>query len=292
LSHVIGPQLKVVEFEGRSTVRQEVPQRLTRKERRMRDTIRRLFSLDDAVALVTGSSGGIGLALARGLAEAGARVVVNGRDPRKVAAAVASMRSDGLLADAAVFDVTDPEAVESGVASIEHDIGPIRVLINNAGIQRRAPLEDFSPETWCELMRTNLDAVFYVGQAVAKRMIPRGKGQIINIASVQSELARTNIAPYTASKGAVKMLTKGMATDWGKHGLRANALAPGYFRTELNKALVEDEKFSAWLSARTPLGRWGDVQELVGAAIFLASDASSFVNGHVLYVDGGVTACL
>jgi gluconate 5-dehydrogenase len=292
LSHVIGPQLKVVEFEGRSTVRQEVPQRLTRKERRMRDTIRRLFSLDDAVALVTGSSGGIGLALARGLAEAGARVVVNGRDPRKVAAAVASMRSDGLLADAAVFDVTDPEAVESGVASIEHDIGPIRVLINNAGIQRRAPLEDFSPETWRELMRTNLDAVFYVGQAVAKRMIPRGKGQIINIASVQSELARTNIAPYTASKGAVKMLTKGMATDWGKHGLRANALAPGYFRTELNKALVEDEKFSAWLSARTPLGRWGDVQELVGAAIFLASDASSFVNGHVLYVDGGVTACL
>jgi gluconate 5-dehydrogenase len=292
LSHVIGPQLKVVEFEGRSTVRQEVPQRLTRKERRMRDTIRRLFSLDDAVALVTGSSGGIGLALARGLAEAGARVVVNGRDPRKVAAAVASMRSDGLLADAAVFDVTDPEAVESGVASMEHDIGPIRVLINNAGIQRRAPLEDFSPETWRELMRTNLDAVFYVGQAVAKRMIPRGKGQIINIASVQSELARTNIAPYTASKGAVKMLTKGMATDWGKHGLRANALAPGYFRTELNKALVEDEKFSAWLSTRTPLGRWGEVQELVGAAIFLASDASSFVNGHVLYVDGGVTACL
>ena len=257
----------------------------------MRDIIQRLFSLDNAVALVTDSSGGIGLALARGLAEAGARVVVNGRDSGKVAAAVASMKSDGLLADAAVFDVTDPERVERGVASIEHEIGPIHVLVNNAGIQRRSPLEDFSPETWRELMRTNLDAVFYVGQAVARRMIPRGKGQIINIASVQSELARTNIAPYTASKGAVKMLTKGMATDWGKHGLRANALAPGYFRTELNKALVE-EKFSTWLSARTPLGRWGDVQELVGAAIFLASDASSFVNGHVLYVDGGVTACL
>ena len=209
----------------------------------MRDIIRRLFSLDDAVALVTGSSGGIGLSLARGLAEAGARVMVNGRDSGKVAAAVASMKSDGLLADAAVFDVTDPERVERGVASIEHEIGPIHVLVNNAGIQRRSPLEDFSPETWRELMRTNLDAVFYVGQAVARRMIPRGKGQIINIASVQSELARTNIAPYTASKGAVKMLTKGMATDWGKHGLRANALAPGYFRTELNKALVEDEKF-------------------------------------------------
>jgi gluconate 5-dehydrogenase len=258
----------------------------------VRDTIRRLFSLDDVVALVTGSSGGIGLALARGLAEAGARVLINGRDPDKVAAAVASMESEGLSADAAVFDVTDPQSVERGVASIEKEVGPIQVLVNNAGIQRRMPLEDFPPETWRELMGTNLDAVFYVGQAVARRMIPRGKGQIINIASVQSELARTNIAPYTASKGAVKMLTKGMATDWGKHGLRANALAPGYFRTELNKALVEDEKFSAWLSARTPLGRWGDVQELVGAAIFLASDASSFVNGHVLYVDGGVTACL
>jgi gluconate 5-dehydrogenase len=280
LLRVIGLQVNVVEVEDRSTVRQESLQRAgPEKERGMRDIIQRLFSLDNAVALVTGSSGGIGLALARGLAEAGARVVVNGRDSGKVAAAVASMKSDGLLADAAVFDVTDPERVERGVASIEHEIGPIHVLVNNAGIQRRSPLEDFSPETWRELMRTNLDAVFYVGQAVARRMIPRGKGQIINIASVQSELARTNIAPYTASKGAVKMLTKGMATDWGKHGLRPNALAPGYFRTELNKALVEDEKFSTWLSARTPLGRWGDVQELVGAAIFLASDAQASSTG-------------
>ena len=239
-----------------------------RKECGVRDIIRKLFSLYDVVALVTGSSGGIGLALARGLAEAGARVVVNRRDPAKVAAAVAAFKDEGLSADAAVFDVTDPQGVERGVASIEQEIGPIDVLVNNAGIQRRTPLEDFPPETWRELMRTNLDAVFYVGQAVARRMIPRGKGQITNTASVQSELARTNIAPYTASKGAVKMLTKGMATDWGKHGLRANALAPGYFRTELNKALVEDEKFSAWLSARTPLGRWGDVQELSARRAF------------------------
>jgi gluconate 5-dehydrogenase len=185
-----------------------------RKECGVRDNIRKLFSLDGVVALVTGSSGGIGLALARGLAEAGARVVVNGRDLTKVAAAVAAFKNEGLSADAAVFDVTDPQAVERGVAWIEQEIGPIDVLVNNAGIQRRTPLEDFPPETWRELMRTNLDAVFYVGQAVAKRMIPRGKGQIINIASVQSELARTNIAPYTASKGAVKMPTKGMATDW------------------------------------------------------------------------------
>ena len=208
---------------------------------------------------------------------------------------VASMKSDGLLADAAVFDVTDPERVERGVDQVDLKMSSIHVLVNNAGIQRRSPLEDFSPETWRELMRTNLDAVFYVGQAVARRMIPRGKGQIINIASVQSELARTNIAPYTASKGAGKMRTAGRATELGRRQWSASPPTrwlSEYFRTELNKALVEDEKFSAWLSARTPLGRWGDVQELVGAAIFLASDASSFVNGHVLYVDGGVTACL
>ena len=251
----------------------------------MRDTIQRLFALDDVVALVTGSSAGIGLALARGLAEAGARVVVNGRNPSKVAAAVAAVKSEGLVADATVFDVTDLQGVERGVARIEQEIGPIDVLINNAGIQRRAPLEDFPAETWRELMGTNLDAVFYVGQAVAKRMIPRGKGQIINIASVQSELARTNIAPYTASKGAVKMLTKGMATDWGKHGLRANALAPGYFRTELNKALVEDEKFSAWLYARTPLGRWGGEIEIAKGVLALLD--SDFMTGETIRIDGG-----
>ena len=195
----------------------------------MRDIIQRLFSLDNAVALVTGSSGGIGLALARGLAEAGARVVVNGRDSGKVAAAVASMKSDGLLADAAVFDVTDPERVERGVASIEHEIGPIHVLVNNAGIQRRSPLEDFSPETWRELMRTNLDAVFYVGQAVARRMIPRGKGQIINIASVQSELARTNIAPYTASKGGRENADQGHGDGLGQAWSARQRFGAGIF---------------------------------------------------------------
>ncbi len=252
----------------------------------------RMFSLAGAVALVTGSSGGIGLALARGLAEAGATVVVNGRDSRKVDAAVARFADLGLKARAAVFDVTDPAAVAVAIETIEAEVGPIGVLVNNAGIQRRGPLEDYPEATWRELMRANLDSVFFVGQAVAKRMIPRKTGRIINIGSVQSELARPNIAPYTASKGAVKMLTKGMATDWGKHGLRVNAISPGYFKTDLNKALVEDEKFSAWLAGRTPMGRWGDVDELIGAAIFLASDASSFVNGHILYVDGGITACL
>jgi gluconate 5-dehydrogenase len=251
-----------------------------------------LFSLSGRIALVTGSSGGIGLALARALGAAGATVVVNGRDDTKVTSAVEKLIGEGIEAVGAAFDVTDFAGVTEAVSWIEAEIGPIDILINNAGIQRRGPLEDFAPETWRELMATNLDAVFYVGQAAAKPMISRKRGVIINIASVQSELARTNIAPYTASKGAVKMLTKGMATDWGKHGIRVNGLGPGYFQTPLNKALVEDEKFSAWLTARTPLGRWGEVDELVGAAIFLASEASSFVNGHILYVDGGITASI
>jgi gluconate 5-dehydrogenase len=254
--------------------------------------IERLFALHDTVALVTGSTAGIGLALARGLARAGATVVINGRDAEKVEAIVSELVDSGANAVGAAFDVTQSSAVAEAVAWIEDEVGPIDVLINNAGIQRRGPLEDYAEDTWRELMRANLDSVFYVGQAVAKHMIPRKRGRIINIGSVQSELARINIAPYTASKGAVKMLTKGMATDWGPHGLRVNAIAPGYFKTELNKALVEDEKFSGWLTARTPMARWGEVEELVGAAIFLASHASSFVNGHILYVDGGITACL
>jgi gluconate 5-dehydrogenase len=254
--------------------------------------IERLFGLDGRIALVTGSSGGIGAALAGGLAGAGARVVINGRNADKVAGIVDRIKIDGGKAHGAVFDVTDSAAVRAGVAKIEAEIGPIDILVNNAGIQRRAPLEDFPEDTWRELMKANLDSVFFVGQAVARAMIPRKRGRIINICSVQSELGRPGIAPYTASKGAVKMLTKGMAIDWGKHGIRVNGLGPGYFRTELNKALVKDEKFSAWLAGRTPLGRWGEVDELVGAAIYLASDASSFVNGHILYVDGGITASI
>jgi gluconate 5-dehydrogenase len=258
----------------------------------MRGLINRLFGLSGAVCLVTGSSAGIGLALAGGLAGAGARVVINGRTQETVDGEVAALRAKGAEAAPAVFDVTDPAQIAEAVRKIEAEVGPITVLVNNAGIQRRAPLEDYPEDTWRELMRANLDSVFFVSKAVARGMIARKSGRIINIASVQAELARTSIAPYTASKGGVKMLTKGMATDWGKHGLRVNGIAPGYFKTVLNQALVEDERFSAWLTARTPMGRWGDVEELVGAAIFLASDASSFVNGHMLYVDGGITACL
>lgn len=248
----------------------------------------RLFDLTGRLALVTGSSQGIGLSLASGLADAGARVVLNGRDAARLAAAVASIPD----AACAAFDVTDAAAVADGVARVEAEIGPIDILVNNAGIQRRGPLEDFPIETWHEVMRTNLDSVFYVGQAVARRMIPRGRGKIINVASLQSEAARPGIAPYTASKGAVKNLTKGMCGDWARHGLQINAIGPGYFATPLNQALIDNPEFDAWLRRRTPAGRWGRVEELQGAAVFLASSASDFVNGQIIYVDGGVLAVL
>ena len=254
--------------------------------------LQQLFGLAGRVALITGSSAGIGRALAEGLAGAGATVVLNGRTRETVEAAARSIAAAGGQAHVSVFDVTDSAAVVTGVQAIEESIGPIEILINNAGMQRRGPLEDYAEETWDLLMRTNLDSVFFVSKAVAQRMIPRKRGKIINICSVQSELGRPNIAPYTASKGAVKMLTKGMAIDWGKHGIQVNGLGPGYFKTELNQALVDDPGFSSWLAGRTPLGRWGNVEELVGAAVFLASPSSSFVNGHILYVDGGITSSL
>lgn len=250
------------------------------------------FDLTGKTALVTGSSAGIGYALAAGLAGAGARIVLNGRDAHKLAQAAARLREAGANVLPAPFDVTDGEAVRAAVARIESDTGPIDILVNNAGMQRRTPLDQFEEAHWHELMKTNLDSVFLVGQAVARHMIPRRRGKIVNICSVQSELGRPAIAPYTASKGAVKMLTKGMAIDWGPHGLQVNGLGPGYFKTELNAALVANPEFSAWLVNRTPSRRWGELDDLVGAAVFLASAASDFVNGHILYVDGGVTATL
>ena len=251
-----------------------------------------LFGLSGKRALITGSSKGIGYALAKGLAGAGAEIVINGRDAAKLKQAADRLEQDGAVVSTAVFDVTDAAAVKAGVEKVETDVGQIDILINNAGMQHRTPLEDFPDEAWDRLMQTNLYSVFNVGKAVAQHMISRKGGKIINICSVQTALARPGIAPYVASKGAVANLTKGMCTDWAKHGLHVNGLAPGYFETELNEALVADKEFSAWLSNRTPAGRWGRVDELVGAAVFLSSDSASFVNGHILYVDGGITACL
>ena len=256
-------------------------------------SILKSFDLTGRTALVTGSGSGIGFGLARALAGAGARVVLNGRNAAKLDAAAIVLREGG-AADirTAVFDVTDGVAVNAAIARIEAEIGAIDILVNNAGMQRRGPLEDYSEQHWRELISTNLDSAFLVGQAVARAMIPRKRGRIINICSVQSELGRPGIAPYAASKGALKMLTKGMAIDWGPHGLTVNGIGPGYFKTELNANLVANPEFSDWLVQRTPSRRWGDVAELAGAAVFLASDAASFVNGHILYVDGGITASL
>ena len=251
-----------------------------------------LFSLAGRRALVTGSSQGIGQALARGLSGAGAALVLNGRDTAKLEAAAKMLRDEGATVHTLAFDATDHAAARAAIDGFEAQTGAIDILINNAGMQHRAPLEDFPADAFERLLQTNIASVFHVGQACARHMIARGAGKIINIASVQTALARPGIAPYTATKGAVGNLTKGMATDWARHGLQCNAIAPGYFDTPLNAALVADADFSAWLEKRTPAGRWGRVEELVGAAVFLASDAASFVNGHTLFVDGGISVSL
>jgi gluconate 5-dehydrogenase len=250
------------------------------------------FRLDGRIALVTGSSAGIGQALAPGLGQAGATLVLNGRDAGRLAEAARALAGEGLTVHACAFDVTDAAAVEAAVADIEASIGPIEILVNNAGMTRRGPFHELPAADWQAVMRTNVDSLFVVGQAVARRMVPRGRGRIINTCSVMCELGRPGTAAYTASKGAVKMLTKGMAIDLGPHGINVNGIGPGYFKTELTAALVADEKFSAWLINRTPSKRWGEVDDLAGAAVFLAGDASHFVHGHILYVDGGVTASL
>jgi gluconate 5-dehydrogenase len=253
---------------------------------------RDLFDLSGKRALVTGSSQGIGFALAQGLFEAGAKIVLNGRDAAKLASAAGKLETLGATVHQLAFDATDHDAVRAAIDAFEAETGAIDILVNNAGMQHRTELQDFPAEAFEKLLQTNIATVFHVGQAVARHMIKRGAGKVINIASVQTLLARPGIAPYTATKGAVGNLTKGMATDWAQHGLQCNAIAPGYFDTPLNAALVADPEFSAWLEKRTPAGRWGNVEELVGACVFLSSPASSFVNGHTLYVDGGITASL
>lgn len=256
-------------------------------------TRRSMFSLEGKRALITGSSQGIGLALARGMAASGAEIVLNGRNQTKLENAQKLLLEDGAgVVGSLPFDVADIAAVREAVDNFEALTGQIDILVNNAGMQHRAPLEDFPAEAFEALLTNNISSVFNVGQTCARHMIKRKCGKIINIASVQTALARPGIAPYTATKGAVANLTKGMATDWAKYGLQCNAIAPGYFDTPLNKALVEDPQFSSWLEARTPAGRWGKVDELVGACVFLASDASSFVNGHTLFVDGGISISL
>jgi gluconate 5-dehydrogenase len=250
-----------------------------------------IFDLSGRVGLVTGSTRGIGYALAKGLLQAGARVVIHGRDAKQATISATTLADEtGGQTSVSTFDVTDLAAVDRGIAAIEHSWGTPDILVNNAGLQRRRTFVEFSLEDWDDLVATNLTSAFLVSQRVARGMVARGSGKIINIGSVQSQLARPGIAPYSATKGGIVMLTKGLCADLGPFGVQANALAPGYFETELTRALVEDDEFSAWVRGRTPAGRWGKVEDLIGALVFLASPASDFVNGQVLFVDGGMTA--
>jgi gluconate 5-dehydrogenase len=248
------------------------------------------FRLDGRVALVTGSSTGIGLALARGLALAGATVVINARNAARLNDAAGALRAEGLAVHPKAFDATDAAAVDAAVDSIETEVGPIHILVNNAGTTRRGPLIDISDADWHAVLTTNLDSAFYVGRAVARRMIPRGAGRIVNTCSVMSDLARPGTASYASSKGALKMLTRAMAVELAPHGITVNGIAPGYFKTELTSALVADEAFSRWLQGRTPARRWGSVEELAPAVVFLAGDGAGYVNGHILVIDGGLSA--
>lgn len=251
-----------------------------------------LFDIKDKIALITGSGRGIGLTLARGLGQAGCRVVLSDIDENQLMKSVKTLNDEGISAFGSVFDVRDEEGIQKAVGKINQDVGSIDILINNAGIQIRGPLEEFKLQDWQRILDINLTGAFLTAKAVVPDMIKRQSGKIINICSIQSELARPTIAPYTAAKGGLKLLTRGMATDWGKYNIQANGIAPGYFKTEMTKSLYENKEFDAWLCARVPADRWGNPEELLGAAIFLSAPASSYVNGQTFFVDGGLSACV
>lgn len=255
-------------------------------------SITNLFDLTGHRALITGSTRGIGNLLAQGLAAYGASVIINGTTQKNTALAAEKLVAEGYQAEAVAFDVTDRKAVADAVEHIEKSLGPIDILINNAGIQRRHPFLEFPEDDWDDVITVNQKAVFFVSQVVGAYMVERKQGKIINICSMQSELGRDTITPYAASKGAVKMMTRGMCVELARYNIQVNGIAPGYFKSEMTQALVDDKAFSQWLYNRTPANRWGDPEELIGAAVFLSSRASDFVNGHLIFVDGGMLAAV
>lgn len=251
-----------------------------------------LFELQNKVALITGSSHGLGFSIARGLGQAGTTLVLNGRDEEKLENAVSNLSDEGLSAFGYAFDVTKEKQIQTSISLIEREVGPIQILVNSAGIQKRGPLEQIEESVWREVIDINLTGVFLASKHVAQRMIVRKSGKIINICSLMSEFGRPATGPYTAAKGGVKMLTKAMAVEWAKYNIQVNGIGPGYFITEMTRPLAEDPKFDAWIRSRTPAGRWGDPAELVGTAIYLASSASDYVTGQIIYVDGGIFSAL
>lgn len=248
------------------------------------------FDLSGRRALITGGGSGLGFAIAQGLARAGAEVVINGRNVDKLESAKRALAADGFAAHAAPFDVTVSKTVAEAVEDIERRIGPLDIVVNNAAVNRRAPLPDFSDEQWRGLMTANLDAPFYVARAVVPGMQKRRRGKIINICSLASDIGRPNIVPYATSKGGLRMLTRALAVELAPFNVQVNGIAPGFFKTEMNAALVADADFAAWVAKRTPAGRWAEPPEVAGAAVFLASAAADYVTGHILYVDGGFSA--
>lgn len=252
-----------------------------------------IFDIKGKIALITGSTQGLGYTFAKGYLEAGAKVVLNGRNAEKLDMAVKTLRSEGFNdVYGYAFDVAEQAEVQRAVQAIEREVGPIDILVNNAGIHQRAMLDEMTLAQWENVIRTNLTGAFIVGQSVAKRMMERGHGKLINITSLNSELARVNIANYSSAKGGLKMLTKSMATEWGRKGITVNAIAPGYFHTELTQPLMADPAFDGWVKSEVPLGRWGEPEDLIGTAIFLASPASDYINGFTIAVDGGWQASL
>lgn len=249
-----------------------------------------LFNLKGKTVLISGSGSGIGFALAEGLAGAGAKIILNGRNESKLDDAEKKLLKSGAEVSKLVFDVTRSDEVKTAIKNYENNEGPIDILINNAGINLRKPFENFEEKEWKNILDININGAMIVSQAVASFMIDRKAGKIINICSMQSELGRPTIVPYAVSKGAIKMLTKGLCAEWAKYNIQVNGIGPGYFETELTQPLQDDPKFDEWFRNRTPAGRWGKPSELIGAAVFLASDAANYVNGHILYVDGGLLA--
>jgi gluconate 5-dehydrogenase len=245
------------------------------------------FDLSGHLALITGGGSGLGFAIARGLAAAGASVVLNGRNRDKLDAAISALRSEGATATAMPFDVAQADAVAVGIAAIEKDIGPLDIVVNNAAVNRRATLDAFSTDEWHKLLAANLDGPFFVARSVIPGMRLRRRGKIINICSLASEIGRPNIVPYATTKGGLQMLTRALAVELAPHNVQVNGIAPGFFKTDMNAPLIADAEFSAWVARRTPAGRWGEPPEIAGAAVFLASGAADYVTGHVLFVDGG-----
>lgn len=252
-----------------------------------------LFDLTGKVAIVTGGTHGLGMAIAKGLGKAGATLVINGHTPSKMEEALKEYEIAGIKAHGYLFDVTNEEQVKVHVQKIEQEVGPIDILVNNAGIIKRVPMLEMEVDDFKEVLDVNVVGSFIMAKHIVPGMIKRGGGKVINLASMMSELGRSTVGAYAAAKGGLKMLTRNMATEWARHNVQINAIGPGYFATSQTAPIrVDGHPFNDFIVNRTPAGKWGDPDELMGVGVFLASKASDFMNGQVLYVDGGILATI